>query len=105
MDPRDRADAQLARAEAGRPYVVTPHNATSPMDSTATQRIPMSVVRAVADGQRPADENATVELPTPPRGLPAAPEPQPQVEGEVMDGLVPTTVQHVRSEIGRRLEG
>ena len=47
MDPRDRADALLARARARGAHVVTPDNMTSPMDSSATQQIPRTVVNAV----------------------------------------------------------
>ncbi|MCS7481707.1 hypothetical protein ACFFQW_45295 [Umezawaea endophytica] len=47
MDPRDRADALLARARARGAHVVTPDNMTSPMDSSATQQIPRAVVNAV----------------------------------------------------------
>jgi hypothetical protein len=47
MDPRDRADALLARARARGAHVVTPDNMTSPMDSAATQQIPRTVVNAV----------------------------------------------------------
>ncbi|OLT48243.1 hypothetical protein BJF85_13555 [Saccharomonospora sp. CUA-673] len=43
MDPRDRADAVLARAQQRR-GVVTPDNMESPMDSADTQVIPSSVV-------------------------------------------------------------
>jgi hypothetical protein len=47
MDPRDRADALLARARARGAHVVTPDNMTSPMDSSATQQIPRTMVNAV----------------------------------------------------------
>ncbi|PRY43837.1 hypothetical protein [Umezawaea tangerina] len=47
MDPRDRADALLARARARGAQIVTPDNMTSPMDSSATQQIPRTVVNAV----------------------------------------------------------
>ncbi|NUT98685.1 MAG: hypothetical protein HOY78_42450, partial [Saccharothrix sp.] len=46
MDPRARADAALARARARGIHVVTPDNMTSPMDSSATQQIPRSMVNA-----------------------------------------------------------
>ncbi len=47
MDPRDRADAALARARARSAFVVTPDDAVSPMDATNTQQIPRAVVRAL----------------------------------------------------------
>ena len=44
MDPRYRADETLARARARGAFVVTPDNATSPMDAAQTQRIPREVI-------------------------------------------------------------
>ncbi len=44
MDPRNRADETLARARARGAFVVTPDNATSPMDASTTQRIPRNVI-------------------------------------------------------------
>lgn len=69
MDPRDRADAILARARARGAFVVTPESAVSPMDAASTLQIPRTVVSA-------ADENAsetTMVVPavSPPRELPA----------------------------------
>lgn len=58
MDPRDRADAVLARAQA-RNGVVTPDNMTSPMDSANTQKIPRSVVSGLD-----ADPDTTTKLPS-----------------------------------------
>lgn len=50
MDPRRRADEVLARASAKGAFVVTPDNATSPMDSTATVRIPrQAIAQAIQD--------------------------------------------------------
>src|SRR5207244_2088047 len=60
MDPRDRADALLARARA-RGGVVTPENATSPMDSLKTVQIPRAAVTG-AD-RRHDDPDATMILP------------------------------------------
>ncbi|QTR01592.1 hypothetical protein J7S33_19795, partial [Saccharothrix algeriensis] len=60
MDPRARADAALARARARGIHVVTPDNMTSPMDSSATQQIPRSMVDA-AD-PRTADPDSTMVL-------------------------------------------
>ncbi|WP_308292172.1 hypothetical protein [Prauserella alba] len=58
MDPRDRADAVLARAQR-RSGVVTPDNMQSPMDSDDTQVIPSSVVRSAAE----QDPDATAKVP------------------------------------------
>jgi len=52
MDPRERADAILARARARGAFVVTPESAVSPMDAASTLQIPRAVVRA-ADEQDP----------------------------------------------------
>lgn len=59
MDPRDRADAILARARARGAFVVTPESAVSPMDAANTLQIPRAVVRA-ADEQ---DPEATMVVP------------------------------------------
>lgn len=48
MDPRLRADEALARARARGAFVVTPDNATSPMDAANTVRIPRDVVNSAA---------------------------------------------------------
>lgn len=49
MDPRDRADAMIARARARHGHIVTPEDVSSPMDAMNTMQIPRSVVDA-ADG-------------------------------------------------------
>ncbi|WP_033293281.1 hypothetical protein [Amycolatopsis jejuensis] len=56
MDPRDRADALLARARSRGTFVVTPDNMTSPMDASNTQQIPRSVVSDL-------DPDTTTQLP------------------------------------------
>ena len=61
MDPRDRADAALDRASARNRWVVTPNNATSPMDAKPTVQIPRIVVNA-AD-PRDQDPDNTIVLP------------------------------------------
>lgn len=63
MDPRLRADETLARARARGAFVVTPDNATSPMDASTTLRIPRDIV----DGSDPGDHDpdSTVVLPHP----------------------------------------
>jgi hypothetical protein len=61
MDPRDRADAALARASARSRWVVTPNNATSPMDAKPTVQIPRVVVNQ--NDPREQDPDTTVVLP------------------------------------------
>jgi hypothetical protein len=120
MDPRERADAALARARARGAFVVTPDDAISPMDATSTQQIPRSVVTAadnadntmvIARGQinqayqqaqqYPVDQPYPeyVEQPYPEYEEPPAPRP--------VDGLVPTMQQPSprRSLLSRRLDG
>ncbi|MFD9891232.1 hypothetical protein ACFWY9_17950 [Amycolatopsis sp. NPDC059027] len=60
MDPRERADALLARARARGAFVVTPDKATSPMDSANTQQIPRSLVTEIDRGH---DPDTTTQLP------------------------------------------
>ncbi|SEF36026.1 hypothetical protein SAMN05421837_109183 [Amycolatopsis pretoriensis] len=60
MDPRDRADALLARAQARGVFVVTPDSATSPMDSSNTQQIPRAQIDGLDRGQ---DPDTTTQLP------------------------------------------
>jgi len=59
MDPRDRADEVLARASARGAFVVTPDNAISPMDASATVRIP----RELLDRTIREDPNPTAAIP------------------------------------------
>jgi hypothetical protein len=59
MDPRERADAALARARARGAYVVTPDDAVSPMDASNTVQIPRSVVSA-ADSNHDEPDNTMV---------------------------------------------
>jgi hypothetical protein len=59
MDPRDRADAILARARARGAFVVTPESAVSPMDAASTLQIPRAVVTAVDE----RDPEATMVVP------------------------------------------
>jgi hypothetical protein len=120
MDPRERADATLARARARGAFVVTPESAISPMDATSTLQIPRSLVAAVDNGdpeatmvvpanmmntvrdEAPAitQEASTQMLASPsPRRAPEvprteplswAPPPAPPPEPEHVEGLVPT---------------
>ena len=64
MDPRERADAALARARARGAFVVTPESAISPMDATSTQQIPRALVEAM-DGMGD-DPEATMVVPAVP---------------------------------------
>ena len=59
MDPRERADAILARARARGAFVVTPESAVSPMDAASTLQIPRAVVTAVDE----RDPEATMVVP------------------------------------------
>jgi hypothetical protein len=130
MDPRDRADAMLARARARHGNVVTPEDATSPMDATNTMQIPRAVVQA-ADSREDEPEitrsmpapgaRARAELDPdqdPPTGpipvlaaetashvRPGRPGQQPQPRQ--MDGLIPTVQEppQRRSSLSRRLDG
>ncbi|WP_349497620.1 hypothetical protein [Amycolatopsis taiwanensis] len=119
MDPRERADALLARARARSPFVVTPEVATSPMDAANTQRVPRAVVNRI-DREEDPDSTAVVpatlinsvqgDLRSPEPGpqthvgLPAVRPPEPP-EQEV-GGLIPTTTKSTgRSDLSRRLEG
>ncbi|MGW5052877.1 hypothetical protein [Actinokineospora sp. NPDC004072] len=118
MDPRERAEAILARARARGAYVVTPDSATSPMDAAATIQIPRMVVRnadqdpevtsvfPIAD-ELPAiaQEAATQSLASPPRPTERLPRQAPPAEE--VGGILPTTKQPGadRSSLSRRLDG
>lgn len=58
MDPRHRADELLSRARSRGAFVVTPDNATSPMDAASTVRISREVVAGLGG----EDRNSTVML-------------------------------------------
>lgn len=134
MDPRERADATLARARARGAFVVTPESAISPMDATSTLQIPRSLVAAVDNGdpeatmvvpatavrdEAPAitQEASTQMLASPsPRRPPEAPRtepltwappPAPPPEPEHVEGLIPTVKQPPasRSNLSQRLDG
>lgn len=114
MDPRERADALLARARARGAYVVTPEDALSPMDAANTQQIPRSVVDRI-DRDEDADRTAVVsssviesvqgnlgEKP----GTQFMPAVGAEPEEEEVEGLIPTTTRSTgRSDLSRRLEG
>ncbi|MBC6448405.1 hypothetical protein [Actinokineospora xionganensis] len=119
MDPRERADAILARARARGSYVVTPESAISPMDASATLQIPRAVVNALDEDPEVtmvfpitrgreelpaiAQEAATTSVASPGRPTERLPVPQQQQQRqqqqpssrppqapEQVDGLVPT---------------
>ncbi|MCP2250024.1 hypothetical protein [Lentzea aerocolonigenes] len=126
MDPRDRADAMLARARARGRNIVTPDNMTSPMDSSDTQQIPRTLVNAM-DPRR--DPDSTMILPPaqmghqhhqpqrpPQQHQPMPPQPMPQsaAPGEdaevtqvVQPGMIPTVSNHqqTRASLTQRLNG
>ena len=120
MDPRERAEAILARARARGAYVVTPDSAISPMDALATVQIPRRVVREADDPERTsvfavadelpaiAQEATTQSLASPPRpgGQPSVPR-QSVPQAEEVSGILPTTTQPGvdRSSLSRRLDG
>lgn len=89
MDPRDRADAILARARARGAFVVTPESAVSPMDAASTLQIPRAIVTA-ADAR---DPEATMVVPA--TELPAI------AQEALTDVVVP---QHGPRSRQRRLE-
>ena len=131
MDPRERADAILARARARGAFVVTPESAVSPMDAANTLQIPRAVVRA-ADEQDP-EQTMVVPAPELPAiaqealtDVVAVPHPGPRSrqrrleqhqnmlaareaaarEPEEVDGLVPTLKEPPSTgSLSQRLEG
>jgi hypothetical protein len=121
MDPRDRADALLARARARGHQIVTPDNMTSPMDSSETQQIPRTLVNAV--DPRELDPDSTMVLssrtaqgqPQPPAGQPSqqqppqapAPASAPEPQMTSAPGVVPTMQQTSgsRPSLSERLSG
>ncbi|TWP48355.1 hypothetical protein FKR81_29150 [Lentzea tibetensis] len=123
MDPRDRADALLARARARGRNIVTPDNMTSPMDASDTQQIPRTLVNSVDPRM---DPDSTMILPAeriqhpqqqyhqpPPQPHHhQQPQPQMQQQGEVTQtvvapGAVPTVQHHnvSRPSLSQRLNG
>lgn len=125
MDPRDRADAMLARARARGRNIVTPDNMTSPMDASDTQQIPRTLVNAV-DPRRDPDKTMIMspaqmgqqQNPQRPhqqhpnqQQMPTQPMPQPGDEAEitqvVQPGVIPTVsnLKQNRSSLSQRLSG
>ena len=64
MDPRDRADAALARARARGAFVVTPDDAVSPMDAKNTLQIPRAVVNALDTSRQDGDTTMVISAGT-----------------------------------------
>jgi hypothetical protein len=101
MDPRDRADAVLARARARGLHVVTPDNMTSPMDSSATQQIPRAVVAAV--DPRGVDPDSTMILSArTAAGQPPQAAPAPQQPGQQQPGQQQTVRAQVPQQPGQQ---
>jgi hypothetical protein len=134
MDPRDRADAALARARARGAFVVTPDDAVSPMDAKNTLQIPRAVVNALDTSRQDGDTTMVIaagtargqqsaqqpispalleETRTQPVQLPTQqdyrqhPEPEQAPVPRELDGMVPTVQQpaNPRNSLSRRLEG
>lgn len=67
MDPLSRADETLARARARR-HVVTPDDATSPMDAVSTVQIPRVVIQSLDPQTDPELTMIVPPSPPSPRG-------------------------------------
>jgi len=99
MDPRERADAALARARARGAFVVTPEDAISPMDASATIQIPRILVAALDERQQ-ADPEATmvVQHPLaqsqPTQSQPSPRPPFPHQQGYQQQQQPPSRQQH-----------
>lgn len=123
MDPRDRADAMLARARARGRHIVTPDNMTSPMDASDTQQVPRTLVNAM-DPRRDPDSTMILSphqmghqsAPRPPQHQPMPTQPMPVQQGPVDDaeitqvvqpGVIPTVSNHqqARGSLSQRLSG
>lgn len=128
MDPRDRADAMLARARARGRNIVTPDNMTSPMDASDTQQIPRTLVNAM-DPRRDPDSTMIIppgqmgqqqrqHPPMPqqmshqaPQSMPTQPMPVASDDAEitqvVQQGVIPTVSNHQqnRNSLSQRLNG
>jgi hypothetical protein len=109
MDPRERADATLARARARGAFVVTPESAISPMDAANTLQIPRAVVTANDDRRDDPDATLVVPIVEVQRraGLPVQ-EPRteeniPAIAQEALTGMVSAPPPGMRSR-QRRIE-
>jgi hypothetical protein len=126
MDPRDRADAMLARARARGRNIVTPDNMTSPMDATDTQQIPRTLVNAMdprrdpdstmilsphqmgqQSAPRPPQHMPGQHLPTQPMPVQAGPVDDAEITQVVQPGVIPTVSNHqqTRNSLSQRLSG
>jgi hypothetical protein len=113
MDPRERADAALARARARGAFVVTPDDAISPMDAASTLQIPRSVIAAAdsADNTMVIARDEITQVYQQTQQYPVEPSYPEYSEYEEasrpVDGLVPTMQQPSpqRSLLSRRLDG
>jgi hypothetical protein len=99
MDPRERADAILARSRARGAFVVTPESAVSPMDAASTLQIPRAVV-AAADEQ---DAEKTMVVPVVRPAGPPHVEELPAIAQEALTDVVAVPHSGPRSR-QRRLE-
>lgn len=122
MDPRDRADAMLARARARGRNIVTPDNMTSPMDASDTLQIPRTLVNAI-DPRRDPDSTMILQpaqmghpqqrppgQPMPAQPMPAAPmqvAEDAEITQVVQPGVIPTVSNHRqnRNSLSQRLSG
>ncbi|CAM3622513.1 hypothetical protein KIPE111705_17425 [Kibdelosporangium persicum] len=86
MDPRERADAALARARARGAFVVTPEDAISPMDAANTLQIPRVVVSSLDEKQQDSETTMVVghplSDPQPTQRQPSPRKPQPYPSGQ-----------------------
>jgi hypothetical protein len=113
MDPRERADAALARARARGAFVVTPDDAISPMDAASTLQIPRSVIAAADNAENTlviarSQINQVYQQTQPHYPVePPYPDPEEPQATRPVDGLVPTMQQPSpqRSLLSRRLDG
>ncbi|MGW6931015.1 hypothetical protein ACWGE0_13195 [Lentzea sp. NPDC054927] len=126
MDPRDRADAMLARARARGRNIVTPDNMTSPMDSSDTQQIPRTLVNAMdprrdpdstmilnphqmgqQSAPRPPQHVPGQHMPTQPMPTQSSPADDAEITQVVQPGVIPTVSNHrqTRNSLSQRLSG
>ncbi|HEX7306233.1 hypothetical protein [Lentzea sp.] len=126
MDPRDRADALLARARARGRNIVTPDNMTSPMDASDTQQIPRTLVNAMdprrdpdstmilsaaqmaqQNAARPPHQRPGQPMQTAPMPSPAPPGDDAEITQVVQPGVIPTVSNHkpTRNTLSQRLSG
>ena len=95
MDPRDRADAALARARARGVFVVTPDDAVSPMDAKNTQQIPRALVNALDTSRQDGDTTMVIAAGTA-RGHGQAPQ-QPQQQ-QPQQPISPALLEETRTQ-------